>query len=57
MNQYLAAGQIDELHLHVSPVVLGAGERLFEGVGDPTLEPMETVHSPLATHVRYRVAR
>ena len=33
VNQYLAASAIDELRLHVAPVVLGAGERLFEGVG------------------------
>jgi hypothetical protein len=36
-------------------VVLGSGERLFEGVEDPGLEPVEVIHSPLATHVRYRV--
>jgi dihydrofolate reductase len=55
VNQYLAAGLLDELHLHVVPVVLGAGERLFEGVGDPRLEPVEVVASPAVTHVRYRV--
>jgi dihydrofolate reductase len=55
VNQYLAAGLLDELHLHVVPVVLGAGERLFEGVGDPRLEPVEVVASPVVTHVRYRV--
>ena len=57
VNQALAAGALDELHLHVAPFVLGAGERLFEGVGDLRLEPLETVHSPAATHVRYRVVR
>jgi dihydrofolate reductase len=31
VNQYLAAGLIDELWLHIAPVTLGAGERLFEG--------------------------
>jgi hypothetical protein len=36
-------------------VLLGAGERLFDGVEDPGLHPVETVGSPLATHVRYRV--
>lgn len=57
VRQYLAAGLLDELYLHIAPVVLGAGERLLEDVGDPTLEPIEVVHSPLVTHVRYRVVR
>ena len=55
VNQYLAAGLLDELFLHVAPVVLGAGERLFCDVGDPVLEPVEVVASPAVTHVRYRV--
>jgi dihydrofolate reductase len=55
VQQYLAAGLLDELHLHVAPVFLGSGERLFENHGDPVLEPIEVVHSPLATHVSYRV--
>src|SRR3954452_4629741 len=55
VQQYLAAGLLDELYLHVSPVVLGAGERLLENVGDPKLEPVEVVASPAVTHVRYRV--
>ncbi len=57
VQQYLAAGLLDELHLHIVPIVLGSGERLFEGVGDQTLEPLEVVASPAATHVRYRVVR
>jgi dihydrofolate reductase len=57
VRQALAAGAIDELMLDVVPVVLGSGERLFEGVEDPGLEPVEVIHSPLATHVRYRVGR
>jgi hypothetical protein len=44
---------IDELVLDFVPVLLGAGERLFDGVPDPGLEPVEVIHSPLATHVRY----
>ncbi len=55
VRQYLAAGLLDELYLHVVPVVLGSGERLLENVGDPKLTPLEVVHSPLVTHVRYRV--
>jgi dihydrofolate reductase len=37
VRQYLAAGLLDELYLHIVPVVLGAGERLLVDVGDPLL--------------------
>jgi dihydrofolate reductase len=57
VQQALRAGVLDELHLHVVPVVLGAGERLLDDVGDPALEPVDVVASPAATHVRYRVGR
>jgi dihydrofolate reductase len=57
VRQALAAGAIDELVLDVVPVLMGAGESLFEGVEDPGLEPVEVVHSPYVTHIRYRVGR
>jgi dihydrofolate reductase len=57
VQQYLAAGLLDELHLHIVPIVLGAGERLLESVGDPVLEPVEVIASPAVTHMRYRVIR
>jgi dihydrofolate reductase len=57
VQQYLAAGMLDELYLHIVPIVLGAGERLLEKVGDPTLEPINVIASPAVTHVRYHVAR
>jgi dihydrofolate reductase len=52
VRQALEAGVIDEL-VDFVPVLLGAGERLFDDVSDPGLEPVEVIHSPLATHVRY----
>src|ERR1700687_105042 len=55
IRQYLAAGSLDELYLHVVPVVLGAGERLLEDVGDPILEPIKVVASPAVTHIKYRI--
>jgi dihydrofolate reductase len=57
VRQYLAAGLLDELYLHVVPIVLGAGERLLEDVGDPKLEPIKVIASPAVTHVKYRVVR
>jgi dihydrofolate reductase len=52
-NQYLAAALIDDLWLHIAPVTLGAGERLFDGVA-LTPEPLAARHTDLVTHVRYR---
>jgi dihydrofolate reductase len=56
VNAYLQAGAIEELHVHVSPVVLGAGERLFEGVSpDLRLKPVQVIASLGVTHIKYRV--
>jgi len=55
-QQYLAAGLIDELQLNLVPVLLGAGERLFENVGaDLRLQQTRVVHTPEVTHIRYKV--
>jgi dihydrofolate reductase len=58
-QQALSAGLLDELQIHVVPVLLGAGTRLFEGgVGqEAQLERDRVVDSSAATHLRYRVAR
>ena len=56
INQYMAAGFVDELELHVVPIILGGGARLFEGVGpDLKLELLRTVEAPGVTHLKYRV--
>lgn len=58
INQYLAAGLVDELELHVVPILLGSGSRLFEGVGpDLKLERLRAVEAPGVTHLKYRVVR
>jgi dihydrofolate reductase len=57
VNQYLAAGLVDELRIHIAPVTLGAGERLFDGVPPLQLEPLEVRAASLTTHISYRVLR
>lgn len=58
INEYLAAGLLDELELHLVPIVLGGGARLFEGVAQGVrLEPMRMVEAPGVTHLKYRVVR
>jgi dihydrofolate reductase len=57
VNQYLAAGLIDELRLHVAPILLGVGERVFEGVPNLTLQPVAGRHTDLVTHLTYRFSR
>ena len=57
VRQVISAGRLDELYLHIVPVVLGAGERLLEDVGDPVLEPVKVVASPSVTHINYRIVR
>ncbi len=57
VRQALAAGAVDELVLDIVPVLLSQGERLWDGVADPGLQPAEVIASPHATHIRYRVGR
>jgi dihydrofolate reductase len=54
VREGLAAGVIDELTLDIAPVLLGSGERIFDGVENFGFEPVEVLHSPLTTHIRYR---
>ncbi len=57
LRQCLAAGLVDELRLHVAPILLGAGERLFDGLGGVTFEPTGARHHPMASHLTYQVGR
>jgi dihydrofolate reductase len=54
VQQYLRAGLVDEVRIHLVPVLLGDGVRLFGDRG-PELELMQLLDSPAATHLRYRV--
>jgi riboflavin biosynthesis pyrimidine reductase len=55
-RQYLNAGLIEEIRLHVAPILLGGGTPLFSGVRpDLRLVPTQATNSPLATHLSYQV--
>lgn len=56
-RQAIAAGVVDEIDLQINPVILGAGERLFEGfeAGNPELELVRVLDASGVVHVRYRV--
>jgi dihydrofolate reductase len=58
-QQYLKAGLLDELQIHIVPVLLGGGVRLFDNLDpdDAELEVTGVVESPAVTHVRYRVVK
>ena len=60
VQQALEKGLLDEVQLHLAPVLLGEGVRLFNGVDQSDhakLEIDRVVESPLVTHLRYRVVR
>jgi dihydrofolate reductase len=54
-RQYLTAGLVDEMEIHLVPTLLGAGERLFDGLGDDLhgLELERTVAAPRVTHLKF----
>jgi dihydrofolate reductase len=58
-QQYLAAGLIDEIELHLVPLLLGGGARLFDNLGTAGvgLEPIRTIEGPGVTHLKYRALK
>ncbi len=58
VDQFLTAGVVDELQIHVAPMFLGSGVRLFSGLRGslPMLELESVRHSELATHLKYTIA-
>jgi dihydrofolate reductase len=55
VNQYLAAGLLDELRLHITPFTLGDGTRVFDGVPPLHLEQISSRPATRVTHVTYRI--
>lgn len=59
VQQYLAAGLLDEIEIHVAPLVLGSGERLLDHLGPKPvkLELIRTLGGPGVAHLKYRVVK
>ena len=57
VQQYLAAGLVDELELHIVPILLGDGERLLDNVGNLKVEQVRVIEAPGVTHIKYRVIK
>jgi dihydrofolate reductase len=57
IQQFVKAGLVDELSIHIAPIVMGQGVRLFDhwAVDDGTLVPAEVIASPSVTHLNYRL--
>lgn len=59
IQQVLATGLLDEIQIHLVPVLFGEGRRLFDQVGTERLELESTrvIDSPGVTHLRFRLPR
>jgi dihydrofolate reductase len=59
IQQFLNAGLVDEFFIHIAPVFIGSGIRLFEGIdkGKYDIQNEEVIPSDLATHLRYRLTK
>jgi dihydrofolate reductase len=55
VQQFIRAGLLDELNVHIAPVILGQGERLLDDIGGTVLEQVKVTSSALATHITYRI--
>jgi dihydrofolate reductase len=58
IQQCIASGHLDQLEMHVTPILLGGGARLLDGIGtDARLEQVRVIEAPGVTHLKYRIAR
>ena len=57
IQQFMAAGLLDEIQVHVVPVLLGGGVRLFEELGGVQLEGARVIESPTVAHLKYRMVK
>jgi dihydrofolate reductase len=59
IQQFLNAGLVDEFFIHIAPVFLGSGIRLFDGIDKDKydLQIVEVIPSDLTTHLRYKLTK
>lgn len=57
IQQFMNAGLLDELQIHVVPILLGGGTRLFDNLGGTKLEKVRVIDSPLVTHLKFRIKK
>jgi dihydrofolate reductase len=59
IQQYIKAGLVDELNIHIAPILLGDGRRLFDNIGSEpiTLQQTRVLYSPMATHLKFHVEK
>lgn len=55
IQQFIKAGVLDELQIHMVPLILGGGTRLFENLGNIKLEKIRVIDSPMVTHLKFRL--
>jgi dihydrofolate reductase len=58
-RQFIRAGLVDHIGIHLAPVLFGGGDRLFDHIGDDhiQLEVVNVVDTPQATHLLYRIVK
>ncbi len=57
IQQFIKTGLLDELQIHMVPILLGGGTRLLENLGDAKLEKIRVIDSPLVTHLKFRIQK
>ncbi len=57
IQQFIEIGLLNELQIHISPILLGDGTRLLENLGDVKLKKIRVIDSPLVTHLKFRLKK
>ena len=57
IQQYMKSGLLDELQIHISPILLHGGTRLFENLEGVKLEKIRVIDSPSVTHIKFKIKK